>query len=175
MTELMNRLGNVPRTTRGRGIRRAVAFLGSTKASDEKQRVRNVQFLLATLPDSIDGIRTLLSRFEGWVDYEVHFSIFCWLDEVEEHPQLSQFRNEIPSLAEQYLCNVPQEVAKAAWMAGHFLGGALGRGSSRRSASCRAECEVCRRSMGGGSKDCVSIWQRPRERRVNGFLMNYGE
>ena len=152
MTELMNRLGNVPRTTRGRGIRRAVAFLGSTKASDEKQRVRNVQFLLATLPDSIDGIRTLLSRFEGWVDYEVHFSIFCWLDEVEEHPQLSQFRNEIPSLAEQYLCNVPQEVAKAAWMAGHFLGGALGRGSSRRSASCRAECEVCRRSMGGGQR-----------------------
>ena len=49
MMELMERLRNVQRSTRRREIRRAVAFLGSAKASDEKQRVKNVRFLLAAV------------------------------------------------------------------------------------------------------------------------------
>lgn len=101
----------------------AARLLHKDEAREEGVRIAAVRLLLAGLPDSLDNLGKLLAEFDGSLRFEVHFTIFCWMDDVDEHPDLESFRSEIMKLAENYLMNVPKDTGKAAWMAGHFMGG----------------------------------------------------
>jgi hypothetical protein len=90
--------------------------------SDERARVSAAKTLVALLPESEAVIRRWLSRFEGRAAHEIHFSLFCFLDEVPALPGTRAIARKIPALVEQYLGTVRSNTALAAWMAGHFLG-----------------------------------------------------
>jgi hypothetical protein len=88
----------------------------------EVNRVCAVKMLIALLPDSWTEIEAWLGNQTLEDAYEVHFSIFCFLDDVAETPSLVSFRPRVTRLAEEYLTTVQSDDAFAAWMAGDFLG-----------------------------------------------------
>lgn len=98
---------------------------GSTILKDEYPRVPFCQLLVCSVPASIPVIERLITRFDNQIDYEVHFSLFCWLDSLQHVPQtelVSQFILRIPYMIGRYLLQVPVKTASAAWMAGDLLG-----------------------------------------------------
>jgi len=80
---------------------RAFSELGLRK--DEPTRLAAVKGIVALVPDSTDAIRHWINTKSGKDIYEVHFSLFCFLDEVPDLPHAEKFATEIPSLIEQYL------------------------------------------------------------------------
>jgi hypothetical protein len=88
----------------------------------EEDRVSAVKLLVALLPDSANEIEDWLTEHSLEHVHEVHFSLFCFLDEVVEIPSLDSYRPQIASLVEDYLAAVQSEDAFAAWMAGDLLG-----------------------------------------------------
>jgi hypothetical protein len=90
--------------------------------SIEQVRVAVIKILVALLPDSILNIRRWINKRSGRMVYEVHFSLFCFLDCVRDLTNAKEFSEEILSLLEAYLLNTRSETAQAAWMAGDLLG-----------------------------------------------------
>jgi hypothetical protein len=82
-----------------------------------------VKTLIALLPESAIFIRRWLKKSEGGAVAEVHFTLFCFLDAVQDMSSATAFRREVPKLAFEYLRTVKSWRAHAAWMAAHLLGG----------------------------------------------------
>jgi len=89
---------------------------------DKPTRVAAAKVMVALVPDSTDAIRHWINTKSGEDIYEVHFSLFCFLDQVPDLPRAEEFSTEIPSLIEKYILEVKSETAYAAWMAGDLLG-----------------------------------------------------
>ena len=117
-------------------FRRAVQGLGETKKElvlrlamlglSERALVRDravrrgcVRVLAALLPTTLALVDQLLNRRSHRYDYEVHFTLFCYLDEAREMPEAAP---RVLALTEQYLRDIDRETASAAWMAGDLLG-----------------------------------------------------
>lgn len=98
------------------------AFDESDLRKDENTRVAAAKVMVALVPDSARAIRHWINTRSGKYIYEVHFSLFCFLDDVPRLPSGGAFATEIPSLIEQYLLDVKSKAARAAWMAGDLLG-----------------------------------------------------
>jgi hypothetical protein len=49
---------------------------------NQKARIYLVRFLVAMVPCSLPLIESWLSRFECREDYQVHFTLFCYLDHI---------------------------------------------------------------------------------------------
>lgn len=98
------------------------AFSELDLRKDEPTRVAAAQVIVALVPDSTDAIRRWINTRVGKDIYEVHFSLFCFLDQVPDLPGGGAFATEIPSLIEKYLLEVKSESAHAVWMAGDLLG-----------------------------------------------------
>lgn len=94
---------------------------GDGAASDEALRVSLARVLVALLPDSFDMISDLLEWRAGARAYEVHFSLFCFLDDPPATAD-RQLRDRVATLVEDYLRTVRASTARAAWMAGDLLG-----------------------------------------------------
>lgn len=88
----------------------------------EKLRVGTVKVILALTPESATIIRRWIAERTSSYSYEVHFTIFCFLDRVLNWPDTRKFRLEIAELLEEYLLQIKSESAEAAWMAGDLLG-----------------------------------------------------
>jgi hypothetical protein len=88
----------------------------------ERERVGTVKTLVALAPASDRLIRTLLRRMSDRGTYEVHFTLFCFLDDLRHLPGSARVARRVPQLVARYLSNVPRESAHAAWMAGDLLG-----------------------------------------------------
>lgn len=88
----------------------------------ERDRLLLVKTLIALTPGTGPVIRRCLQRRERVYDYEVHFTVFCFLDQVPQLRGASGFAEEVPKLVESYLHDVPRSTAAAAWMAGDMLG-----------------------------------------------------
>lgn len=89
---------------------------------DDHARISTVKVVVALVPDSVSIIRKWLARNSGAYVYEVHFTLFCFLDNVPTMPNTREFTAEIPILLEEYLRQIMSESAQAAWMAGDLLG-----------------------------------------------------
>src|SRR5262245_43819822 len=85
-------------------------------------RVGAVKVLVALLPRSMNSLKNLLSDKRSSWSYEVHFSIFCFLDDAQEMLKSLATRRKILAMAEAYLLQVRSDRASAAWMAGDMLG-----------------------------------------------------
>lgn len=88
----------------------------------EKTRLGAVKVIVALLPDSTRVIRNWIQRKTNKQIYEVHFSLFCFLDHVADLPNARAFADEVPLLIGEYLQHVEVDSARAAWMAGDLLG-----------------------------------------------------
>ena len=98
------------------------AFKEKQVKKNEPTRVACSKILVALVPDSINVIKGLINRLNGKTTYEIHFSLFCFLDNVPDLPNGKAFTEEIPLIVEKYLLNINTETAHAAFMAGDLLG-----------------------------------------------------
>jgi hypothetical protein len=89
---------------------------------DEPSRVAAAKIMVALIPDSIDSIRNWINSKSGKSIYEIHFSLFCFLDQVPGLRNGKEFAREIPPLIQDYLLDVKSKSAFAAFMAGDLLG-----------------------------------------------------
>jgi len=84
--------------------------------------VATAKIAVALIPDSMPLIRSWLKRRGGDDVYEVHFSLFCFLDQVNHENANEHVRGEVLGLLKEYLFNTKSDTAYATWMAGHMLG-----------------------------------------------------
>ena len=98
------------------------ALSGPQPSNNEAVRIAAVRVLVALLPTSLAAIADLLSRCQNKHHYEVHFTLFCYLDWAQEMPDAFSLTEDVLLLVENYLMTVPRKTARAAWMAGDMLG-----------------------------------------------------
>lgn len=99
------------------------ALTGPQSIKNEAANIAAVRVIVALLPLSLGAIADLLDRFQYRDDYEVHFTLFCYLDWAQEMPGAPALTADVLMIAENYLMLVPRETARAVWMAGDMLGG----------------------------------------------------
>lgn len=99
------------------------SLIGPQSIESEAASIAAVRVLVALLPLSLGAITNLLNRFQNWDNYEVHFTLFCYLDWVQKMPDAPSLTRKILPLVENYLMTVPRKDARAVWMAGDMLGG----------------------------------------------------
>jgi len=90
--------------------------------SDEGLRVTVAKLLVALIPRSLTILTQSLDKKRGRAIYEVHFTLFCYLDEVQHQKYLRPWRRDILRLVSRYLKGATSNKAMAAWMAGDLLG-----------------------------------------------------
>jgi len=89
---------------------------------DESTRQAAVKTTIALLPESEGLIERTLDARARESDYETHFTMFCFLDVVQDIPAFQVVAHRIPRLVRRYLMGVRSDAALAAWMAGDLLG-----------------------------------------------------
>jgi hypothetical protein len=85
----------------------------------ESDRVLFARLAVAFAPESDKIIRRALRNFNGRLAYEIHFSLFCFLDQLSK---ARDFAAQVPEVVGKYFQTVPRQTALAAWMAGDLLG-----------------------------------------------------
>ena len=91
-------------------------------ARDEDFRISVVKVLVACLPESKQLICRVIDNPNDPVLKEVHFTLFCYLDEIESTNAPNDFHCLISSLLHEYLLSVRTSSAHAAWMCADLLG-----------------------------------------------------
>jgi len=89
---------------------------------DESARVACSKIIVSLIPDSNEIIRHWISTKSGRYVYEIHFSLFCFLDRAVDVAGGESFAKEIPVLIEKYLFEIHSDTAQANFMAGDLLG-----------------------------------------------------
>lgn len=98
------------------------AVSDSRAMSCEKTRVAVAKVVVSCVPTSQTLVSQLLAKRTTDQDYEMHFSLFCFLDQVRNIPWAEEFASQVPTLVESYLMHIATDRAEAAWMAGDLLG-----------------------------------------------------
>lgn len=121
--DLMQRVADLHEDGRSLLLTLCRRFIASRKQrTEEAHRIVVAKILVALAPQSADTIRSLLLERSDQSAYELHFSLFCFLDRAVEVQEARDFVLEVPSLVENYLMEVSTESGHAAWMAGDLLG-----------------------------------------------------
>lgn len=89
---------------------------------DESVRVASAKLLVCQIPQSLDLICKCLEARGDRLDFELHFSLFCFLDWVNRFRHSERTRKVILALVAKYLDTIDRSTAKSAWMAGDLLG-----------------------------------------------------
>lgn len=84
---------------------------------NELARVGAAKLIVALLPNSLSTLRKWLEKNRPRSVYEIHFSIFCYLDEVQYFDNLKPFKDIILQLVTAYLMKSKGDQALAYWMA----------------------------------------------------------
>jgi hypothetical protein len=92
---------------------------------DERLRVSAAKILVASLPSTLEAINRLLKVRTGIDAYEVHFSLFLFLADVDTLKLKPTATQRVVELIVSYLQSARVGTASAAWMAGHALGAHL--------------------------------------------------
>lgn len=105
-----------------RFLKKVTNLLKSDRRRKTEERIVGARILVALLPDSLDSIQELLiTRSNRW-DYELHFTLFCYLDDSQFLPLTERTKSEVLKLIFDYLVSARVNTALAVWMAGHSLG-----------------------------------------------------
>ena len=99
----------------------ALMFSESSSLADEDLRVVAVKVAIALLPQTAPLITDALERRERLNDFELHFSLFCFLDEVPSAHGASIPSFSVPRLIAEYLDSINTDAAQAASMAADLL------------------------------------------------------
>lgn len=98
-----------------------LALNGEQTKKNEQARVAAVRAIVALLPLSLGTVAGLLNKRQNRHHYEVHFTLFCYLDWSQEMPAASSMTKDILQMVQNYIMAVPRTTARAAWMAGDML------------------------------------------------------
>ena len=90
---------------------------------DTSQRIVLVKLLLGLLPESGVIIKNWILAAPILSPAEIHFTLFCHLDQIVTFPQGVGLAAEVPAILRQYLLSVKSTSGNAAWMAADLLGG----------------------------------------------------
>ena len=93
-----------------------------SKSLSESERISLVKLMFWSLPDSEKYIYSLLRKMNDPKDFEIHFTIFCFLDQAIERTKDRKLNQRLLAATESYLIAVNKDYAHGAWMAGEFLG-----------------------------------------------------
>ena len=91
--------------------------------NDTAQRIVLVKLLLGLLPESGTTIKNWVLAAPVPSPAEIHFTLFCYLDQVVTFAAGAQLAAEVPTILRRYLMSVKSPSGKAAWMAADLLGG----------------------------------------------------
>ncbi len=115
-------LASASQVRRGQNIEAAKLVLKNARlCRKESLRIAAAKVLVASLPETFGDIQSFLTDFSRPLSYEVHFTLFCFLDP-DELPNREGLRRRIFSLVKSYLMNSNAKTGSAAWMAGDLLG-----------------------------------------------------
>ena len=82
---------------------RLSALTGPQSKKNETVRIAAVRGIVALLPLSLSAIADLLSRCQNKHHYEVHFTLFCYLDWAQEMPDAYSLTANVLPIVENYL------------------------------------------------------------------------
>jgi len=88
-----------------------------------KVRVATAKLTVALIPLSLNLISRIIRTKKNKFIHEVHFSLFCFLDNVIHSSEKQKYSGEIVLLVREYLMDIKTNSGSAAWMAGDLLGG----------------------------------------------------
>jgi hypothetical protein len=88
----------------------------------ERERIAAARLLVACLPDSMSVIRRWVRATSGRWDYEIHFSLFCFLGDSQLLGLDRMLTEALLRSVSDYLLTARKNTAKAVWMAGDLLG-----------------------------------------------------
>jgi hypothetical protein len=103
-------------------VEKLVRLLTSAEARVDRVRIPACKLLIALLPLSEETIKMLLMKLAHKMDYEIQFTVFCYLDELLVLDPLPSFVNDVPMVIHEYLNRIQKDTARAAWMAADLLG-----------------------------------------------------
>jgi len=103
--------------TRSRGI-----LIDPKLAANEALRIAATKSIIAALPQSLPFIQAMLKKHRQKIDFEIHFTFFCFFDEVFNLDISEKARMSVLHVLQEYLLTVPRDTALAAWMIGDLLG-----------------------------------------------------
>lgn len=84
-------------------------------------RIAAVRVLVGGLPQTINVISRLVRDRSRPLSYEIHFTLFCYLDRLDL-PADRRLRARVLQLVKEYLMTASSNRAHATWMAGDLLG-----------------------------------------------------
>jgi hypothetical protein len=112
----------LPLSARAQLLSKIDLLLRGAAGKSEAERVAAAKLFVAMLPDSLEKIQKWLQkRSERW-HYEVHFSLFCFLDDSLSLPLDAKVLSSIEGLVVRYLKAAKSDTAHAVWMAADLLG-----------------------------------------------------
>lgn len=86
------------------------------------RRISLVRILVGLLPESCRLLERLLESRSDYIDFEIHFTLFCYLEWTCILPELRQHAERVLSLTRSYMLDATSAQARAVWMAGHMVG-----------------------------------------------------
>lgn len=92
-----------------------------TSLREEADRVRFARVVVGLIPATLGLIKELLNHRRTELDYEIHFTLFCYLDDVLSIKALSGFSPVLLRSVVDYLRAADSGKARAAWMATDLL------------------------------------------------------
>lgn len=88
----------------------------------EAKRIAIIKVLVSLFPSSFEIIRKLLYAKNSKDEYEIHFTLFCFLNYLKESNSNFVFKEELLLEINNYLKTIPKKTSAAAWMLGDMLG-----------------------------------------------------
>jgi hypothetical protein len=89
---------------------------------NDARRIATVRILVGLLPDGNRLLERLLEPAVHHVDYEIQFTLFCYLHWACRLPELRRVVDPVLSLTRSYMIGARSAQASAVWMAGDMLG-----------------------------------------------------
>lgn len=88
----------------------------------QSDRIVAAKMLVSLLPDSISNIERWLNKKKDQFSYELHFSLFCYIDDSLAFSLKPDVIGKLHQLTTSYLARADRGTAQAAWMAANMLG-----------------------------------------------------
>lgn len=98
------------------------AFADNALRKHEATRVAAGKLLVTLLPEAIQLLELLLQKLRPKSMYEVHFTLFCYLDEVQHFDNLKATSEQVLELITAYLMKSKSDPVQSCWMAADLLG-----------------------------------------------------
>lgn len=120
--EIYHQLNATDKKQRTKLLNDLISFINTNSLENETERIKVCKLLISLIPDSVSFLKEILNNFSSKKDYELQFTIFCYLDGLLDLNLKLDFITEIPLIIEKYLKVVPKDTANSSWMAGDLLG-----------------------------------------------------